>query len=267
VMSNNNYNYSSQEAYLTGPADWKTVYQSHLKHLLSHGEEHGIDAYPRNEQLIDPVTGYPYDPVQMDGRYMSAHDTTTPQSAHKSKGGGGGGGGGGVQPSTRGFSVLPSSLSSTAIIGNMSAIALDRLIQDYKQTNQPFCLSVNFNSPHPPMLASTVPYKDMYYNARDQIFIPPSFNDTCENSAYQRNAQCARTGVSQLQEWAAVYYSLIAEVDLHVGRLVARLNATNMLQKTLVIFTVRSATFMFGCTVRTTSPKLTILFESLLFKV
>jgi len=83
-----------------------------------------------------------------------------------------------------------------------------------------FLFAVHFNSPHPPMVA-TSKYLDKYYDKQNRIWVPPSHKDEMYNSAYQsENGRNRRKEQNyqyedprKLQELYAVYYALIEEID------------------------------------------------------
>lgn len=86
-------------------------------------------------------------------------------------------------------------------------------------------------------------YKDFYDQNRDHIFVSPSIDDDMSNSAY-KPFEFRRTGKlmywrksSLVQEWAAVYYACIQEVDEWVGQILDKLDALGLTDKTLVVFT------------------------------
>jgi hypothetical protein len=85
-------------------------------------------------QQIDPYTKFPYRPIALDQNQPSKRSQTVKQQN---------------AATTYGVSSLSSLYTPTAMIGDMSTRALARLAAGDK----PFCLTVSFNNPHPPMVS------------------------------------------------------------------------------------------------------------------
>ena len=113
-------------------------------------------------------SNYPYDPIRLDGRYGMETDTPI-EDTHYDE--------------TMGRDTLPTNYTSTGVLGQMAIKALRRLAREYNQRQQPFSLSVHFNAPHPPMVA-TYEFMNYYYNNRNELLVPPSIDDDVSNSFY-----------------------------------------------------------------------------------
>jgi arylsulfatase A-like enzyme len=112
---------------------------------------------------------------------------------------------------------------------------------------KPFFAFVSFQRPHAP-ITPPAPYDTMYKPADVQL--PPSANDTFEGKPPEQLAMAKRSTYpyhpgdpAKLQEIIAMYYGLISLMDHNVGRVLAELEAQNLTQDTLVMFTADHGEF------------------------
>lgn len=197
---------------------WPSRYKRELKKLWA---ADGFSPQTIAEgQQADPYSGAPYTPVPYDQRY-----DMPPGTPHQSL------------SRTIGWSTLPSEYSSTALAAKMALERLKVLAEDYKTNQQPFSLTLSINSPHAPFTGSPE-YQSTYQTKQDNILVPESFEDTMENSPYTTEPKLVKhSGPADVQEWTALYYGLVTEVDEYVGRLFQQLNESGVEEDTLVIFT------------------------------
>jgi len=190
---------------------------------------------PRDGQQINYYGNAPYTPIQVDARYGFPTGTELSKRAGFMEYQLG-------NANTAGRDSLDEHHTPTAVLGQMALQALDRLIDNANK--QSFALSVHFNAPHPPMIATGL-YFDKYFEARDRLLVPESIRDTMSDSAYIN--ENGRDRISQddygyddedkIRELNAAYFAMIEEVDIWIGRLLGSLENAGVRDNTLVIFT------------------------------
>jgi hypothetical protein len=132
----------------------KPIYLQSLRHLLPRA---GVSATTadnlRDGQQVSKMSNLAYYPVPIDGRYglpakedpgpvgTSGNNTNRARRQWRQR----------PRPNFKGTQVGRDSLgpnhTSTAVLGQMSLIALDRNIRQYQESATPFLLSVHFNAP------------------------------------------------------------------------------------------------------------------------
>lgn len=123
---------------------------------------------------------------------------------------------------------------------NMSAILADEAIGviSESQPDRPFFLHVNFTAPHDPLLLPPNPAD--HYRA-DQVPAPANFLEKHafdHGNLHGRDEQLfhpVRTR-EEVQAELAVYYAVITDMDRQIGRIIAALQDTGQLERTLVVF-------------------------------
>jgi arylsulfatase A-like enzyme len=123
--------------------------------------------------------------------------------------------------------------------------AIDFLRTRDKQ--KPFFAFVSFQRPHAP-ITPPEPYDTMYDPAK--VTLPPSAHETLAGKPAEQLAAARRSvypyhpaDLSKLQKIIAMYFGLITLVDDSVGRIVAELEAQNILDNTLILFTADHGDF------------------------
>jgi arylsulfatase A-like enzyme len=175
---------------------------------------------------IDTYTRYPYVPIQLDSRYGSPIGTDLNDGNFDSFEN--------SQPSLMGiFSLTEEEGTPTQFTGDIAIRALHRL----KAESEPWFLTVSFNHPHPPFIAPYSNYLAKYWENRDQLHVPESLNDPMDNSAYDVVTIDfpEYKDPAKIQEWTAIYYAMIEEVDAKIGEILDVLDSAA--NDTLVIFT------------------------------
>ena len=86
-------------------------------------------------------------------------------------------------------------------------------------------------------MTPSLDFAKAYREVKNRILVPPSFEDNCTNSAYKPQGRMKDHTAKDIQEWTAVYYSLVEEVDIWVGHLLDRLKSEELYNHTLVVFT------------------------------
>jgi arylsulfatase A-like enzyme len=116
-----------------------------------------------------------------------------------------------------------------------------------RDRNKPFFAFMSFQRPHAP-ITPPAPYDTMYKPSDVQL--PPSVNDTFEGKPAEQGAMAKRSTYpyhpgdpAKLQAIIAMYYGLISLMDHNVGRVLAELEAQNLTQDTLIIFTADHGEF------------------------
>ena len=127
---------------------------------------------------------------------------------------------------------LPSEFGRTAFAVKEATEALERIKEG------PFSLTCSIDPPHPPFLVSE-PYHSLY--PPETLSLPPSMGDPMTHSPYRdkisSNQDSAYRDPDLVRRMKANYYGMVREVDVWVGRLLARLRDLDLEQNTLVIFT------------------------------
>ena len=112
------------------------------------------------------------------------------------------------------------------------------LLDACAQTDDPFFIWTNFWGPHSPCI---VP--EPYYSMYDPKSIPedPSFCDTLEKRPFAQTLVSRYWGIDpnnwgEWQELVARYWGYMTMIDDLVGRMLTKLDATGLLENTLVVF-------------------------------
>jgi arylsulfatase A-like enzyme len=99
----------------------------------------------------------------------------------------------------------------------------------------------------PPYVAPLL-YASHYLKNLDNIFVPPNLFDRIENEFYasqqQRDQKTMNFTAKNVQEWAAIYYAMIEQVDTWVGYLLNELDAQGQANNTLIVFTSDHGEFL-----------------------
>lgn len=231
IIHYNDYDYTRDEYFFIFESE-----EPKLKRYLEyyHDDLGVINQTLAEGQQYDTFTGYPYTPIQLDSRYDSA--TGTPLTEGR-----------GfeiyeiTQPNVVGRYGLDENYTPTHFTGSIALGALQRLLTQ----SDPWLLTVSFHNPHPPMVPASA-YLDYYWSNRDKLFVSPSIDDDGNNTAYGRFSDMMPEygDPVKVQEWTALYYALIEEIDDHVGQLLDTLeaaadnnNSDDAYANTLVIFT------------------------------
>ncbi len=116
----------------------------------------------------------------------------------------------------------PDDLSHTAFVAEQSLAFLRA------QRDRPFLCIAGFYSPHSPWVAPQR-FLDLYDPAR---FTLPPFP-----AGLQGRRETSHCGDADLRAARHGYYGMVSEVDHHVGRILAELDALGLAQNTIVVFT------------------------------
>lgn len=133
-----------------------------------------------------------------------------------------------------------------------TAFLTDRFLDWQGEQGDGWFAHLSYIRPHPPWLAP-LPWHDMF--AADEMPAPQTrgsleetaalhpwvawrlANQTRENWVFGRSLDPANLSRAQIGQIRATYAALVAEIDHHVGRILAQLRAAGTLERTLVIFT------------------------------
>jgi hypothetical protein len=108
----------------------KPIYQQSLHYLLTRD---GMNTSLGPGQQISKLSRLGYDPVPIDCRYGNRFSGNRRRRDN--------------DKTSVGRDSLGSSYTSTAIVGQMGLMALDRNIREYQVSSTPFLLSLHFNAP------------------------------------------------------------------------------------------------------------------------
>lgn len=250
-ISFNDYDYREDEFGFHGD-----TLKVKVKHFLQHHEREGnipkdvSDTKEANKRFqmelgshwqVDNWSLRPYRPLAVDARCQAPPNTPlTTENGFKLYQIG--------QSNVCGEFSLGAEYTTTAMIGDASLRALRRLLEpvtsagnqttDMPKTSPPFSLTVSFHNPHPPMIAAPN-YLDYYMKRKDTLFVPPSVKDDLTNTDYQHIDffEAKLRDPALVQEWTAVYYAMIQEIDDWVGRIWATINENGAKENTIIIFT------------------------------
>jgi arylsulfatase A-like enzyme len=171
---------------------------------------------PKRHQQVNSFSRYPYDPIPIDTRIDEPMNSTAYQS----------------QPDLQGRDALGENFTPSHFQATAALKALERL----GRGDDPFVLTCSFHNPHAPMIA-TAKYFDYYWARRDDMFVPPSIDTAhLENNAYGKHRDPDYQDVARVKEWMVPYYALCEEVDTYFGMFMAKLDALNLTDRTMVIF-------------------------------
>jgi arylsulfatase A-like enzyme len=174
---------------------------------------------PEKGMQIDTYTQFPYSPIGLDARWNQRIDTEPP-----------------MQSRVMGRYKLSEAYTPSHFEGSLAVKALARLRGQRRKEGRAWFLTASFHNPHPPFVPAWK-HLQRYWNNRTQLLLPMTLYDDMDNSAYQRKVSDFLRDVNpfRVQEWTALYYALIEEVDGYVGQLLETLGED--VSTTLVIFT------------------------------
>lgn len=137
-----------------------------------------------------------------------------------------------TQPNVLGENKLDANYTNTFFIADMALKALDRLLDG----PDPFFMTVSFHNPHPPMTPATKHY-EFYRQRKESLFVSHNLYDDLINTDYGSisSVEPKYKDRNNIQEWTALYYALITEIDEWVGVLLDKLG--DQVDNTLVVFT------------------------------
>ncbi|KAG7349089.1 sulfatase [Nitzschia inconspicua] len=225
ILQNNDYDFKTDTFYYANDETTKK-----LRRYLDYFEELGQIDKSLNEEGMqyDTYTKFPYTPIQLDARFgmpsgADLDDLNLPQSKK-------------TEPNIMGRYKLSEYFTPSFFEGSVAVKALNRLRQQRRGGGKPWFLTASFHSPHAPFVPAWN-HLEKYWENRFQLLVPPSLNDNMNASAYRPITKKIPLygDPVMVQEWTALYYALIEEVDDYVGLLLDALgeDASN----TLVIFT------------------------------
>ena len=169
---------------------------------------------PKPGQLVQKNGVWPYTPIPLDENYGKADASKASQAE------------------AYGRLEIPPEHSSTAYTAKEGIEALERL------KDGPFTLTISLDPPHPPMMVSE-PFYSMY--PPEKIPVPASLADPRTNSPYADRTKGPRDALyrdpQNIRQMTSIYYGMISEVDLWVGKILQRLDELGLAQNTLVVFT------------------------------
>jgi hypothetical protein len=211
VITYDDYDFGNKQPELT-MREPDYIYQTRLAGLMSPTSIEDMNQTLSSTGLqVDPYTQFPYKPIPLDSSQTLD--------------------GSGV---AYGTSSLPSSYTPTAMVGEMGLQALERL----GRQGTPFCLTVSFDNMDPSMVA-TLEHFEYYIKSRAEIHVSDSITDLLEGSAYKEQSKLDQGfgDTALVQEWTAVYYALITEMDEWIGKFLDEIDARGATSNTLVVFT------------------------------
>jgi Sulfatase len=178
IISYNEFDYQNNTPVLRPEMQFQPIYRRILSYML---ERDGVDTSIRSGQQINDDSGCPYDPIRIDVRYGMPTNTPLERSS-------------GFDnyemddTDVSGRDSLNTSYTDTAVIGDMSIRALDRLLLKNRLAKAPFILGVSFRAPHPPTIAPD-PYFSFYHDQFDNVRLPISLQDPMRDSSYYKENQ------------------------------------------------------------------------------
>ena len=165
--------------------------------------------------------GRPYQPIQLDLDCPPAKERKG--KPRKSEG------------DVYGRLLVPPDTTTTAFTAQETLEAIQRA----HKSGKPFSITCSMCPPHPPMVAP-----DPFYNRFPAagLPVPESLTDPMVDSPYAARAlqplqQRLYRNPQNIREMKQIYYGMIADTDLWVGRLLQRLDELGMSDNTLVVFT------------------------------
>jgi len=199
IIAYNDYSFELEQPGFKMEQIFRPTYLEHVKYLVNRDN---VDVSYKDGYQKNFFSNYPYLPIRLDARY--GMPTSTPLQDNE-------------KDEVMGRDALPTNYTSTGVLGQMGLKALDRMIARYEQDRNPFALSVHFNAPHPPMVA-TYDFFDYYFDNRDQLYTPASIDDDMSNSFYWDaggRKQIENGGgfnrPTFMKEMTAAYYAMIEE--------------------------------------------------------
>jgi arylsulfatase A-like enzyme len=191
-------------------------------------DEIGVPARnPNADELIDKMSLRPYVPLPIDGRYGKKVESETAVKGGKK---------GQKTPEdsqAQNFGIFqgPADGSLAAYEGSEALEALKRM-----KPGKSFSLTCSFGPPHPPFVVPKK-YADQYIAAK--LSVPKSISDNLKNAPYQRNSapfDLRFQNPEMVQQMKQVYYGMVTQVDVWVGKLLDELDRKGLTENTLVVF-------------------------------
>jgi arylsulfatase A-like enzyme len=134
------------------------------------------------------------------------------------------------QSDIHGVTTIPAKYHMPAFEGGKTLDALERL------KDSPFSLTCSFHHPHPPYVAAEK-YAKMY--PAHKMVPPDSIDDDMADSPYRnmkKNTNEKYSDPEMIQHFISEYFALVKEVDDWVGKILDRLDALSLTDKTMVVF-------------------------------
>ena len=185
---------------------------------------------PMADELIDKTSLRPYIPLPIDGQY-GIKEVREAESGRKKKKSDNPDDSADGQGSCFGTLQVPANASLAAYEGYEALEALKRM-----DPGKPFSLTCSFGPPHPPFIVPT-DYAALY--KADLLSIPGSISDNLNNAPYfksKKTFDMRFQNPEMVQQMKSVYYSMIAQVDEWVGKLLDELDRKGISDNTIVLF-------------------------------
>ena len=156
-----------------------------------------------------------------------------------------------VKPDDRGYRYIPAVFTAE---DSDAAFLTDRFLEWLQaRSRRPFFAHVVFLRPHPPLVAPE-PYNAMVHpkdvamphraatpeeEGAQHPFLKYRIDGYRRPGSYEEHSPIAPATAPDLEirQMMATYFGLVAEVDHHLGRIVAHLKATGEYDRTLIVFT------------------------------
>jgi arylsulfatase A-like enzyme len=131
--------------------------------------------------------------------------------------------------------LVPPDTTTTAFTAMETLEAIGRA----HKSGKPFSITCSLCPPHPPMVVPD-PFYSRFPAAG--LLVPESLTDPMVDSPYAARAlqplqQRLYRNPQNVREMKQIYYGMVADTDLWVGRLLQRLDELGMTDNTLVVFT------------------------------
>ena len=159
IIQYNDYSFEQDSPRFEEMQNYKPFYQRQVKYLT---KRDGVDTSFRDGEQTNTFSQFPYQPIQLDSRYGYPTNTDLRDKSQFEKWQRG-------NMNVCGRDSLDVNHTSTAVLGKVALRALDRLASQSK----PWSLSVHFNAPHPPRVATSY-FLNKYWNDRGNLLISPS---------------------------------------------------------------------------------------------
>jgi arylsulfatase A-like enzyme len=117
--------------------------------------------------------------------------------------------------------------------GHITGIFTDSAIDVVRKAQQPYLLWLTYNAPHTPWTASEQ-YRKLYAG-RNASIAPPAHPKAPEPSDNTKYKALAGGRADRAYDWET-YYSVITEMDAHIGRLVQSIEQSGQWDNTLILF-------------------------------
>ncbi|GAB5554970.1 MAG: sulfatase [Saprospiraceae bacterium] len=200
------------------------------KSIFEHGGQNHVymdyinEHYPKQElqvgQLYDTFTKRAYNTDPLDKYHGASYDSLIANDPDR------------IQPDLHGNLDIPKEHSFTAFQARETIDAIERL------KDSTFSITCSFHFPHAPMLP-TKPYYNKY--PAEEMIPPESLQDNMLNSPYRGTN--GRLGLPEYADEEKIkymisnYYGLIKEIDDWVGKILDKLEESDLTDNTLIIFT------------------------------